>query len=456
MTQPSRVAKRYFGTDGIRGHVGDEPITPETVMKLGWAAGRVLGKSAADHAKIIIGKDTRVSGYLLESALEAGLCAAGVDIRLLGPMPTPGIAYLTVTSRARAGIVISASHNPYSDNGIKFFSSEGSKLPDELELAIEQTMHEPMRTVEPAALGKAKRYDDAAGRYVEFCKSTFPRRLSLDGLKVVVDCANGAAYQIAPHVFGELGADVVAIANEPDGFNINHECGSTHLGLLQRTVREKNADFGIALDGDGDRVILVDGDGEPVDGDLILYIIASARHAGGRLRGGVAGTLMSNLGLEQALAQQKIPFKRAAVGDRYVMGLLHQEGWELGGETSGHIICLDKNTTGDGIIAALEVLAVMRQTGKPLAQLKAGMTIYPQTLINVRMNRRIDINASSQVKEAISEVERELAASGRVVLRASGTEPVLRVMVEGRDSQQIQRLGQQLADTVKRAAEEAA
>jgi len=456
MTQTMRVAKRYFGTDGIRGHVGDEPITPETILKLGWAAGRVFGKSASDRAKIIIGKDTRVSGYLLESALEAGLCAAGVDIRLLGPMPTPGIAYLTVTSRARAGIVISASHNPYSDNGIKFISAEGGKLPDALELAIEQTMHEPMRTVEPAALGKAKRYDDAAGRYVEFCKSTFPRRLSLEGLKIVVDCANGAAYQIAPHVFSELGADVIAIANEPDGFNINHECGSTHPELLQRTVRETRADLGIALDGDGDRVILVDGDGGLIDGDLILYIIALARHADGRLRGGVAGTLMSNLGLEQALARKSIPFKRAAVGDRYVMSLLHQEGWELGGETSGHIICLDKNTTGDGIIAALEVLAVMRQSGKPLAQLKAGMTIYPQTLINVRMPRRLDINASSEVKNVLNEVERELATDGRVVLRASGTEPVVRVMIEGRDPAQIERLGRQLADAVQRAAEEAA
>jgi len=456
MTQTMRVAKRYFGTDGIRGHVGDEPITPETILKLGWAAGRVFGKSTSDRAKIIIGKDTRVSGYLLESALEAGLCAAGVDIRLLGPMPTPGIAYLTVTSRARAGIVISASHNPYSDNGIKFISAEGGKLPDALELAIEQTMHEPMRTVEPAALGKAKRYDDAAGRYVEFCKSTFPRRLSLEGLKIVVDCANGAAYQIAPHVFSELGADVIAIANEPDGFNINHECGSTHPELLQRTVRETHADLGIALDGDGDRVILVDGDGGLIDGDLILYIIALARHADGRLRGGVAGTLMSNLGLEQALARKSIPFKRAAVGDRYVMSLLHQEGWELGGETSGHIICLDKNTTGDGIIAALEVLAVMRQSGKPLAQLKAGMTIYPQTLINVRMPRRLDINASSEVKNVLNEVERELATDGRVVLRASGTEPVVRVMIEGRDPVQIERLGRQLADAVQRAAEEAA
>ncbi len=454
MTQSSRVAKRYFGTDGIRGQVGDEPITPETVMKLGWAAGRVFGKTGTDHAKIIIGKDTRISGYLLESALEAGLCAAGVDIRLLGPMPTPGIAYLTVTSRARAGIVISASHNPYSDNGIKFFSSDGSKLPDAIETAIEDAMHEPMRTVEPGALGKAKRYDDAAGRYVEFCKSTFPRRVSLEGLKIVVDCANGAAYQIAPHVFSELGAEVITIANEPDGFNINHECGSTHPQWLQQMVRAERADLGIALDGDGDRVVMADGDGELIDGDLILYIIALARQGGGRLRGGVAGTLMSNLGLEQALAQHNIAFKRAAVGDRYVMNLLQQEGWELGGETSGHIICLDKNTTGDGIIAALEVLTVIRQTGKTLAQLKAGMTIYPQTLINVRMNRHIDVSASSQVKAAVSEVERELAANGRVVLRASGTEPVVRVMIEGRDADQIERLGQRLADSVRHAAGE--
>ena len=445
--------RRYFGTDGIRGCVGEEPITPETVLKLGWAAGRVLGQGASDHAKILVGKDTRVSGYLLESALEAGLSAAGVDIRLLGPMPTPAIAYLTRTARARAGIVISASHNPFQDNGIKFFSSDGSKLPDEVEFAIERAMGEPLRTVAPDKLGKAKRYEDAGGRYIEFCKSTFPHRLSLEGLKIVVDCANGAAYHVAPLVFSELGAEVTAIANDPDGFNINKDCGSTHPALLQKTVLALGADVGIALDGDGDRVILVDSQGEVVDGDQILYVTAMSRHGAGRLRGGVVGTLMTNLGLEHALAASNIPFKRAQVGDRYVMNMLHQDGWELGGETSGHIICLDKSTTGDGIVAALEVLAVLVQSGKSLADLKSGMQVYPQTMINVRMTRRFDIKTSKEVMLTLGAVEKELAANGRVVLRASGTEPVVRVMVEGRDALLIERLGQALADTVRRAAE---
>jgi phosphoglucosamine mutase len=450
------MSKKYFGTDGIRGHMGEEPITPQTVLKLGWAAGRVLAKGGPDHAKVLIGKDTRVSGYLLESALEAGFSAAGVDIRLLGPMPTPAIAYLTRTARASAGVVISASHNPFEDNGIKFFSAEGSKLPDEVEHAIELAMHEPMTTVSSAQLGKVKRYPDAAGRYIEFCKSTFPHRLNLDGLKVVVDCANGAAYQVAPLVFSELGANVIAIANTPDGFNINHECGSTSPSQLQKAVLAEQADLGIALDGDGDRVVLVDHRGEVVDGDQMLYIIATSRLANGRLHGGVVGTLMSNLGLEQALAAQKVPFRRANVGDRYVMALLQQEGWEVGGETSGHLLCLDKSTTGDGIVAALEVLAVVRQSGKSLAELKAGMQIFPQTMINVRMSRRFDLKASVPVQKALGEVEAELAANGRVVLRASGTEPVVRVMIEGRDPALVARLGQQLAETVKRAAEEAA
>ena len=450
------MSKKYFGTDGIRGRMGEEPITPQTVLKLGWAAGKVLAKGGPDHAKVLIGKDTRVSGYLLESALEAGLSAAGVDIRLLGPMPTPAIAYLTRTARASAGIVISASHNPFEDNGIKFFSAEGSKLPDDVESAIELAMHEPMTTVSSAQLGKVKRYPDAAGRYIEFCKSTFPHRLNLDGLKVVVDCANGAAYQVAPLVFSELGANVIPIANTPDGFNINHECGSTSPGELQKAVLAAKADLGIALDGDGDRVVLVDHRGELVDGDQMLYIIATSRLAGGRLRGGVVGTLMSNLGLEQALAGLKVPFRRANVGDRYVMAMLQQEHWEIGGETSGHLLCLDKSTTGDGIVAALEVLAVVRQTGKTLAELKAGMQIFPQTMINVRMSKRFDLKTSAPVQKALVEVEKELAANGRVVLRASGTEPVVRVMIEGRDSALVARLGQQLADTVKRAAEEAA
>lgn len=447
---------RYFGTDGIRGRMGEEPITPETVLKLGWAAGKVLGEGAADHAKVLIGKDTRVSGYLLESALEAGLSAAGVDILLLGPMPTPGIAYLTRTARARAGIVISASHNPYDDNGIKFFGPDGMKLPDDVERAIEAAMAEELRTVEPQRLGKARRYEDAPGRYIEFCKSNFPHRLSLEGLRIVVDCANGAAYNIAPHVFGELGAEVFPIANEPDGFNINDGCGSTQPRLLQKGVLELQANVGVALDGDGDRAILVDERGEVVDGDQILYIAALARHEAGRLRGGVVGTVMSNLGLEQALGRRGIPFRRAAVGDRYVLAMLQELDWELGGETSGHVICLDRSTTGDGIISALEVLAVMVRTGKSLHELKSGMTLYPQAMINVRMKRRFDVRSSAPVQHAVREVEQELAGQGRVVLRPSGTEPVVRVMVEGHDPVVVERLTRRLADVVRRAAEEAA
>lgn len=448
--------RRFFGTDGIRGKVGEEPITPETLLKLGWAAGCILGKGTSEHAKILIGKDTRVSGYLIESLLEAGLSAAGVDIRLLGPMPTPAIAYLTRTARARAGIVISASHNPYDDNGIKFFSSEGTKLPDQVELAIEDLMQQPLTTAGPAALGKAKRYDDAGGRYIEFCKSTFPHRLNLEGLKIVVDCANGAAYHIAPLVFSELGAEVIAVANEPDGFNINRECGATFPIFLKKTVQAHKADLGLALDGDGDRTIMVDHRGEIVDGDYLLYIIAMDRKQAGRLSGGVVGTLMSNFGLEQAFARHGIPFVRAAVGDRYVLVKLVEQGWDLGGETSGHIICLDRSTTGDGIIAALQVLAAMRGSGKTLAELRNGLEIYPQTMVNVNVSRRFDVKASGPVQHAVQDAERELAGHGRVVLRASGTEPLIRVMVEGRDSVQVERLARNLADTVKRAAEEAA
>jgi len=448
--------RRYFGTDGVRGCMGEEPITPERVLKLGWAAGRVLGQGATDHAKILIGKDTRVSGYLLESALEAGLSAAGVDIRLLGPMPTPAIAYLTRTARARAGIVISASHNPYQDNGIKFFSSEGAKLPDDVELAIEEMMDQPLRTVAPGDLGKVKRYEDAGGRYIEFCKSTFPHRLTLNNLKIVVDCANGAAYHVAPLVFTELGADVVAIANEPDGFNINDRCGSTFPQLLQKTVVEQGADLGIAVDGDGDRVILVDERGAVVDGDRILYIIANSRKQTNRLRGGVVGTLMTNLGLEQVLGQAGIPFARAAVGDRYVMNLMQQNSWEIGGETSGHVICLDKSTTGDAIIAALEVLAAVVTSGKRLSELKDGMPVYPQTMINVRMTRRFNVSDSPVVSQAVKVAESELGTRGRIVLRPSGTEPVVRVMVEGDDPTLVERITRDLAEVVKRAAEQAA
>jgi len=454
------MSRKFFGTDGVRGRVGEDPITPERMLKLGWAAGRVLAQDGG--GKVLIGKDTRISGYLLESALESGLSAAGVDVRLLGPMPTPGIAYLARTARARAGIVISASHNPYEDNGIKFFSSQGTKLADEVERAIEAVMEKPMVTVPSARLGNAKRYPDAAGRYVEFCKGTLPNRMDLEGLKIAVDCANGAAYLVGYHVFHELGADVIAVANEPDGFNINKECGSTHPALLQQVVKSTGADVGVALDGDGDRLIMVDAAGDIVDGDQLLYIMSQARKHSGTLNGGLVGTLMTNLGLEQACCAAGIPFARADVGDRYVMNILKQQVWELGGESSGHIICLDKHTTGDGIIAALEILAVMLRTGKSLAELKAGMEVLPQNMVNVSIPRevhtarRFNVNDSVAVKEAVQAVESELAENGRVLLRASGTEPVIRVMVEGNDMDQIERLSQDLAKVVKQAAAEVA
>lgn len=450
--------RRYFGTDGMRGCVGEEPISPETMLKLGWAAGRVLGGKGANRGKVIIGKDTRVSGYLLESALEAGLSAAGVNVSLLGPMPTPGIAYLTRTARARAGIVISASHNPYQDNGIKFFSPEGQKLADGIEEEIEYMMSQPLSTAPSGELGKAERFPDAAGRYIEFCKSTIPHGVSFKGMSVVVDCANGAAYHVAPDVFAELGAKVIPIANSPDGFNINLNCGSVYPQMLQQKVLEHGADVGIALDGDGDRVILVDQQGERVDGDLLLYIIAKARQIKGCLQGGVVGTLMSNFGLEQACRERKIEFLRSRVGDRHVLSTLVEKGWVLGGESSGHIICLDRSTTGDGIIAALEVMLIMRETGENLSQLKQGMETYPQKMINVRIGdssaapSRIDINSCEQIQSAVRAAESELASSGRVVLRTSGTEPVVRVMVEGRDSQQVARITSDLAEVVEAVA----
>lgn len=448
--------RRFFGTDGIRGCFGEEPITPETVLKLGWATGRVLGERGRGEANVLIGKDTRVSGYLLESALEAGLSAAGVNIILLGPMPTPGIAYLTRTTRARAGVVISASHNQFQDNGIKFFAPDGTKLADELETEIERMMDCPLATVAPARLGKAERFDDARGRYIEFCKSAFPHKLDLNGLKVVVDCANGAAYHIAPSVFDELGADVVAIADEPDGFNINLDCGSTHPARLQQTVLDRGADIGVALDGDGDRVILVDHRGELVNGDLILYILAKARAANGGLAGGVVGTLMSNLGLEQALRRATIPFLRAPVGDRYVLSMLLEQGWELGGEASGHIICLDRSTTGDGIIAALQVLQAMAEQQRPLAELRRGLHIYPQTMINVELDvnggEAGSVDRDPRVQEAVRAAQAALADNGRIVLRASGTEPVVRVMVEGHDAEVVRRIGTDLAEVVRATA----
>jgi len=446
------MEKRYFGTDGIRGRVGSRMMTPEFVMKLGWAAGRVL--VGEGHPTVLIGKDTRISGYMLESALQAGLSAAGIDIRLLGPMPTPGIAYLTRTLRASAGIVISASHNPFYDNGIKFFSSEGTKLPDEVELAIEAELDKPMETVDSVDLGKAERVNDAAGRYIEFCKSAIPERTVLHGLKIVVDCANGATYHIAPHVFEELGATVIKIAVQPNGLNINEACGATEPQELSRAVLANQAHIGIALDGDGDRLILVDHKGEVVDGDEALFIIASSmKEEDAECASGVVGTLMSNLGMELALRDLGIPFARAAVGDRYVMELLKEKGWKLGGESSGHIICLERTSTGDGIIAALQILYVMSKTAKSLHELKQGMTRFPQTLLNVPMTGNRDVLDSPQVQVAVKAVEQELGDEGRVLLRPSGTEPLVRVMVEGREGRQVEQLARQIADAVSDASE---
>ncbi len=442
------MSRKYFGTDGVRGRVGQFPITPEFILKLGWAAGKVLGDGGG---KVVIGKDTRISGYMFESALEAGLAAAGMDVSLLGPMPTPGIAYLTRTLHARAGIVISASHNPFQDNGIKFFSAEGTKLPDAVELAIEAMIDSELVTNEPDQLGRAARVDDAAGRYIEFCKSTFPGKLSLNGLKIMLDCANGATYHIAPKVFAELGAEITVIGNDPNGLNINDGCGSTHLEWLQKNVKLQQADVGIAFDGDGDRVLMVDAGGRIIDGDELLYVITRHRQRLQRLQGGVVGTLMTNLGMEHALAEAGIPFVRAKVGDRYVMEQLLAQGWQLGGESSGHLICLDKTTTGDGIVAALQALRAVVESGKPLPELVAGMHKYPQKLINVRLAREIDVLARPEVQAAVLAAESELAERGRVLLRPSGTEPLVRVMVEGQDSSQVQRVAQELAEAVEHA-----
>ena len=442
------MARNFFGTDGIRGKVGEKPITPEVMLKLGWAAGRVLA-SRNNGGVVLIGKDTRLSGYMLESALEAGLSAAGVDIRLLGPMPTPGIAYLTRTFHASGGIVISASHNPYQDNGIKFFAASGQKLPDEVEEAIEQEMEKPMTTVASHQLGKAERVEDAGGRYIEFCKSTVPNHLTLKGMTIVVDCAHGATYNVAPSVFRELGAQVVKIGAAPDGFNINAECGTVHPEQLQSKVLEVSADLGIALDGDGDRVALVDHKGEVVDGDEILYIIAKSRLHSKNLGGTVVGTVMSNLGLEQALLEQGILFKRAKVGDRYVMEMLQKGGWILGGESSGHILCLDKTTTGDGIVSALQVLLAMHESGFSLHDLKKGMQKYPQELINIRVAQKKDPMSIPGIVSAVRQAESQMGGKGRVLLRSSGTEPLVRVMVEGRDLQLVKNLAQELAQVVK-------
>lgn len=447
------MSKKYFGTDGIRGKVGEYPITPEFVMHLGYAAGKVLTGLQVNLAKgarpaVLIGKDTRISGYMLEAALEAGLSAAGVDVLLTGPMPTPAVAYLTRALRAQAGIVISASHNPYYDNGIKFFSADGAKLPDEIEHAIEAELDKPMQVMESAKLGKARRIDDAAGRYVEFCKSTFPNNLDLRGLKIVLDCANGATYHVAPNVFHELGAEIVAIGNKPDGLNINEQIGSTHPQALQKAVLEHQADLGIAFDGDGDRVMMVDSAGKLLDGDQLLFIIAMGLYGRGKLQGGVAGTLMTNLALEHALKKHQIPFARAKVGDRYVLELLNEKHWKLGGENSGHILTLDKHTSGDAIIAALQVLQSLKISGRTLVELGADLVLYPQVLINVKTTKKIDLAHHADIQLAVKAAETELAGSGRVLLRASGTEPKIRVMVEGENQFQVQTLAQSIADVV--------
>ncbi len=444
--------KKYFGTDGIRGRVGQSPISADWMLKLGWAVGSVLNKNRPEkRSKVLIGKDTRISGYLLESALEAGLSSAGVDILLLGPMPTPGIAYLTRALRVDIGIVISASHNPYYDNGIKFFSAEGTKLPDEKELVIEAALDSIMTTVDSKALGKASRVRDAEGRYVEFCKNTFPVSLDLRGIKLVIDCANGATYKIAPTVFRELGAEVIEMASEPDGFNINDGCGSTYPGPLAEKVRLENAHAGIALDGDGDRVIMVDHTGAVVDGDELIFIIAKWYAKTNRLAGGVVGTVMSNYGLELAFQTAGIPFLRTHVGDRHVMKMLEKHQWNLGGEASGHIICLDANSTGDGIISALRVVAVMCCSGKSLKELKEGMTKCPQILINVPIAIRTQIIDHPKIQHAVNDAEQRLKGEGRVLLRPSGTEALVRVMVEGQDSTLVESIAEELAEVVKKS-----
>jgi len=443
------MAKKYFGTDGIRGKVGEHPITADFFLKLGWAVGRVFANEGKGF--VLVGKDTRISGYMFESALEAGLSAAGVDTRLLGPMPTPAIAYLTRTLRAKAGIVISASHNPYYDNGIKFFSVEGTKLPDDTEHQIEHYLDSTMTTVDSATLGKAKRVDDAAGRYIEFCKATIPTGFDFKGLKIVLDCANGATYHIAPHVFSEIGAEVIAIGCSPNGLNINDASGSTKPEKLIATVLEQQADLGIAFDGDGDRVMMVDHKGEIVDGDELIYIIAQSRLTTNKLKGPIIGTLMSNLGMEHALTQLGIPLLRANVGDRYVMEMLTEHHGILGGENSGHIICLDKTTTGDGIVSALQVLAQLHETGKSLHELKSGMEKYPQILLNVKVEKRVNPAEIPAIQTAVKHAEQTLGKNGRVLLRASGTEPLIRVMVEGIDATLVTDLAQQLAKVVQNA-----
>jgi len=440
--------RQYFGTDGIRGHVGEGPITPEFMLRLGWAAGQAF-KREGQRNSVMIGKDTRLSGYMFESALESGLAAAGVDVKLLGPMPTPAIAYLTRTFRASAGIVISASHNPHYDNGIKFFSADGTKLDDALEAEIEYWLEQPLTVCDSAELGKASRIDDAPGRYIEFCKSTVPNEFTLEGMSIVLDCAHGATYHVAPKVFRELGANVFVIGAAPDGLNINLNVGSTHLAGLSQAVLDTKADLGIAFDGDGDRVLMVDRDGSEVDGDELLYVIASQRHAEGRLKGGVVGTLMTNLGVELALKELGIEFERANVGDRYVMERLLAKGWVLGGEGSGHMVIRDCTSTGDGIVSALQVMLAIWKSGKTLAEIRRGMSKLPQTMINVRVTKRFNPLEREDIAAALSRAEAELGSDGRVLLRASGTEPLIRVMTEGQDAEVIERIARQLAKVVE-------
>jgi len=443
------MKNKYFGTDGIRGRVGDHPVTADFILKLGRAVGTVL--AGDDKRAVVIGKDTRISGYMFESALEAGLAAAGANVLLLGPMPTPAVAYLTRTLYACAGIVISASHNPYQDNGFKFFSAVGEKLPDEVEQAIEREVDKPFATVESGRMGKAARVDDAAGRYIEFCKGTVPFGTLFTGLRIVLDCANGSTYRVAPAVLRELGAKVHVIGNEPDGLNINDECGSTRPQAMQQEVVRRGADLGIALDGDGDRVVMADHEGNLVDGDELLYILASARKAEGRMPGGVVGTVMTNFGLELALEALGIPFLRTAVGDRHIHRALIEKGWVLGGEASGHLLALDRTSTGDGIVSALQVLEVMVRNGKTLLELSHGMQKFPQTMINIPVaaNARERLSGSARISEAVRQVESALNGRGRVILRPSGTEPLVRVTLEGADSEQVASLAQQLADTVR-------
>lgn len=443
-----KAEKQFFGTDGIRGRVGEYPITPDFMLKLGWAAGKVFAKSGGQRSKILIGKDTRISGYMFEAALEAGLASAGVDINMLGPMPTPAVAYLTRTFGAQAGIVISASHNAFPDNGIKFFAGDGTKLPDETELAIEEYLGRDITTVASADIGRVSRITDAAGRYIEYCKSTIPGHAALRGIKVVIDCANGSTYHIARNVFSELGAEVITIGASPDGLNINQDCGSTAPAQLVEQVRAEQADLGIAFDGDGDRVIMVDHKGAVVDGDELLYIIARDRRRRHLSFGGVVGTLMSNLGLELGLNALDVPFVRTDVGDRYVLEMLKKKSWLLGGESSGHIVCLDAATTGDGIVSALQVLAAMTDTGSNLYELRSKMTKMPQRMINVRVSSKSAVMKHAGVLAAVQEMEQRMAGRGRVLLRPSGTEPVIRVMVEGEDESLVSRYTRELADVV--------